>query len=200
MNLRNLKFGEVTSNSAGIRSISFLAKKSDIRAYPEMPDPTSEKPNVTLEGDYVMQDGKSFIQVYTRKGTGKVSFTPLGPKDGKFFEQKAELDYPDIDDDAMDLANKIINGDFVLIVGTRVANTKGFKFVVLGDDMFPCNIAPNGSSASLDSPDDKGLKLEAIAHSNYALPRYVGVLPTTDGEFDCETGLFKPAAPTTPEE
>lgn len=191
--MRDLKFNEVTNNTAGIRSISFLAKKSDIKAFPMMPDdPADGSANVTLEGDYVMQADKTFVQLYTRKGTGKVSFEVVGPKDGKFFETKAELDYPDIDHDAMDFANKSLNGDYVLIVGTRLANSKGFTFVVLGDDMFPCNISSTGSSGTLDSPDDKGLKLEASAYANYALPRYTGLITTADGIFDCETGIFTP--------
>lgn len=192
--LRNLKFSEIDSNSAGIRSMSFLARKADIKAFPTLSDSASDiLTSGMLEGDFVMQPDKTFVQIYTRKGSGKLSFETTGPKDGIFFVEKAELDYPDMDDDALNLARNIVNDDLVLVVGTRVANSNQFRFTVMGSLMFDCYSTPTGSSGTVDSPDDKGLKLEFTAHSVAPFARYTGTIPTADGIFDCETGLFQEA-------
>lgn len=193
---RNLKFSEVDSNAAGLRSISFLARKADIKAFPTLPDTASVNGGTsTLEGDFVMRPDKTFVQIYTRKGSGKLSFETTGPKDGIFFVEKAELDYPDMDDEALNLARNIINDELVLVVGTRVANSSKFRFAVMGSEMFTCYATPTGSSGTVDSPDDKGLKLEFTSHSITPFARYTGTIITADGTFDCETGLMDETAP-----
>ncbi len=193
MNLRNLKFDEIESNAAGIRGISFLIKKSDITAYPSFADaPANATADVTLEGDFTLAPGAHFVELYTRKGTGSVSFEPTGPKDGKFFIEKAELDYPDLDDAARSLAKSTVNGDHILVVGIRVANSDKFKFITIGNEMFPCELSPTGNTGSLDSPDGKGLKIEVSSYSNTPLSVYTGTIKLENGTFDCETGIFTP--------
>lgn len=192
--LRNLKFQEIKSNAGGIRSISFVAKKSDIATMPDFPDaPDSATAAVTLEGDITMVSGKTFVEMYTRKGTGKCSFEATGPEDGKYYNTKGELDYPDIDDDAVAMAADIINTDLVAIIGTRVSNSNKFKFVVLGGDMFPCSCTATGDTGTTDSPD-KYTKFEFNSSDTVPLKRYTGTIKLEGGTFDCDTGVFTATA------
>lgn len=188
--LRNMKFKDVESNAGGIRSISFLAHKSSITNFPSFADaPADAAGEVTLDGDFTMASGANFVEIYTRKGTGKVDFETAGPKDGKYFKNTAEIDYPDVDDEAMALAKSIINSDMVLVIGTRVANSNKFKFTVLGGEMFPCEASVAGSTGTLDG-DDKKCAFTFEAKDTVALKRYAGVIKTTDGSWDCSTGIY----------
>ena len=190
--LRDMKFKDVKSNPGGIRSISFLSLRSGITGYPTFDEEAADaSAEVTLDGDFTMAEGANFVEIYTRKGAGKVDFETAGPKDGKYFKNVAEIDYPDVDDEAMALAKNIINSDMVLVIGIRVANSNQFKFTVLGGDMFPCEADVAGGTGTLDG-DDKKCAFSFEAKDTVPLKRYAGTIKTSDGTWDCSTGTFTP--------
>lgn len=188
-----MKFTDVASNPGGIRSVSFLTHKSYITAFPALAtDPATSTADVTYEGNFTMDTDKKFVEIYTRKGSGKAYVTTGGPKDGKYFINKADIDYPDVDDDALALAKAIINSDLVMVVGTRVANSSTFKFVVLGSEMFACEaVTTDGDTGTIDD-DGKKFDFKFEAKDINPLPRYIGTIEVDGGTWDCSTGTFTP--------
>jgi hypothetical protein len=195
MNFENLEWTDGKVNHSGIKSIAYWIPKSWIQAHPKIPDkPSTTADEIKLNGDYVLEDGKNWLTIYTTQGKGKVTFETLGEKDCKMFTNKGNLKYPDISTEAKAFAKGTVNSNCVF-----VKPQPGNKYVVLGDEEYNLTVDTKGDSG--DAPgSDKGLTIEISAPCVTPLPEYTGEIKLKTGTLDCEDGVFKPTTSPSPSE
>lgn len=189
--LENLRWADGQANPSGIKTKLFLALKSEIVTHPKViAAPATAAENVELAGDFEMATGKTFIDIYSTQGKGKVWWESTGEKDHKMFLNKGSFKYPDISDEAKSMAKLLLNSNVVAVyllpTGSGIP-----RAVVIGEEDFDTTVTNNGDSG--DAPgSEKGLSFELEAPSFNPLPTYKGVIALSDGSYDCETGVFTP--------
>lgn len=189
--MANLPWADGQVNPSGIKTKLFLALKSDIATHPKVvAAPASASENVTLAGDFGMVATKTFVEVYSTQGKGKVSWESIGEKDHKMFMNKGSFKFPDISDDAKSVAKSLLNSNvvavFLMPTGSGVP-----RAVVIGEEDFDTTVTNKGDSG--DAPgSEKGLFFDLEAPSFNPLPTYKGEIVLPDGTYDCETGVFTP--------
>lgn len=181
-------------NPSGLASEIYFCPKANIETggYPRpAAAPASASENVSLEGDFVMASGKTFLRLYSTQGKGKVSWETLGEKDCKMFKNKGTFKYPDISDAGKSLAKQLINANCIIVV--KLPHETEKRYVMLGDADYDTTVTITGDSG--DEPGSaKGITIEIEAPCTTPLPNYKGSLELPDGTLDCSTGIFTPAA------
>jgi hypothetical protein len=188
MQFQSLKWPEGKVNPSGIKPIAYWIPKSNIAAYPTIKneDAATIGEAVNYAGDFVLQPGKHWFTLYTTQGKGKASFEGTGEKDCKMFNNKASLKYPDITDEAKNLAKATINASCIFIIPQPLN-----RFAVVGSEDYDVEATITGDTG--DAPGSaKGLTVEITAPDVTPLPGYKGEIILEDGSLDCETGVFTP--------
>ena len=191
MQYNSLIWPEGKVNPSGIKSLGYWIPKSHIATFPTIKNEEAATIGeaVVYDGDFVLKDGKHWLTIYTTQGKGKVSFEGTGEKDCKMFNNKASLKYPDITDEAKNLAKATINASCLFVIPMPLN-----RFVVIGSEDYDVEATITGDSG--DAPGSaKGLTVEITAPDVTPLPGYKGEILLEDGSLDCETGDFtaKPA-------
>jgi hypothetical protein len=168
----------------------FFAPKTFIATHPKVIAlPITASDFVTLAGDFVMAVGKTFYELYSTQGKGKVEWEPIGEKDHKMFINKGSFSFPDISDDVKAVAKSLINSNVVLVA--LLPHETEFRAVVIGEEDWDTTVTLKGTSG--DAPGSaKGLSFDIEAPSVTPLPSYKGAIVTPEGTYDCETGVFTP--------
>jgi hypothetical protein len=188
MQFQSLTWPEGKVNPSGIKSLGYWIPKSHIETFPGIKneDATTVAQAVNYNGDFVLKEGKHWFTIYTTQGKGKASFEGTGEKDCKMFNNKASLKYPDITDEAKNLAKATINASCLFVIPMPLN-----RFVVVGSEDYDVEATMTGDSG--DAPGSaKGLTIEITAPDVTPLPGYKGELLLADGSLDCETGVFTP--------
>ena len=129
------------------------------------------------------------MTIYSTQGKGKVDWEPIGEKDCKMFTVKGSFKFPDISDEAKNLAKGTINANVVFIVPLPHESEK--RFVVIGDKDYDVTVNVSGTSG--DAPgSDKGITVEVETPATTPLPNYKGALVSAAGSLDCSTGVLTP--------
>lgn len=186
----SLKWNDGQINPSGIKTRVFFAPKTHIKTHPKIDDtPSTPSENVTLAGDFEMETGKVFFELYTTQGKGKAHFEPIGEKDHKMFLNKGVFKFPDISDAAKSMAKQTINSNVVMVVLLPHETEK--RAVIIGEEDFDTTVTIRGDTG--DAPgSEKGLFFEIECPSTTPLPSYKGIIPLENGTYDCETGIFTP--------
>ena len=186
----SLKWNDGQINPSGIKTRVFFAPKTHISEHPKITEtPSTADQNVTLDGDYVMQSGKTFFELYSTQGKGKVWSEPIGEKDHKMFVNKGSFKFPDISNEAKSFAKQFLNSNIVMVVLLPHESEK--RAVVIGEEDYDTTVTVNLSSG--DAPgSEKGLTVEIEAPSTTPLPSYEGIIVLPNGTYDCSTGVFTP--------
>lgn len=186
----DLKWTDGQVNPSGIKTRIFIAPKTFITTHPKVvASPTTAAQNVTLDGDYVMASGKTFFEVYSTQGVGKVSWESIGEKDHKMFRNKFTGKFPDISDEAKSVAKSYLNANCVVVVG--LPHESEHRYVVIGEEDFDTTSDYKGDSGDVGG-SVKGLFMEVMAESFNPLPSYKGEIKLPTGTFDCATSVFTP--------
>lgn len=192
---RSLIWKTGQSNPSGIGCQVFYINKSQIATWPAF-GPEKEAPAESAEvgynGNIVPVEGQTFHELYTTQGVGNLSSEPTGEDDCQGVTNKGTFSYPDLNEEALDFANKTINSDTVFIVKHFNAGGKAV-WAVLGSEHFTSRVAPKATTGSKFG-DKKGLELEVTANDFHYLPRYTGTVPLENGTYDCKTNVFTPKA------
>jgi len=186
----SLKWLDGQVNPSGIKTRVFWAPKTHILTHPKViAVPLTASDYVTLAGDYGMAVGKTFFELYSTQGKGKVDFEPIGEKDHKMFVNKGSFSFPDISDDAKSMAKSNINSNVVLVA--LLPHETEFRAVVIGEEDWDTTVTFKGTSGDA-AGSAKGLTFDIEAPSVNPLPSYKGAIVLPDGTYDCETGVFTP--------
>lgn len=189
--LINVPFSIGQVNGSGIGKFLYFIPAADITAWPTISDDletaaSSEAYN-NFTGDFTLASGKKAIRVYNTQGEGVCSAEATGERDSKMFTNKVSFRFPKLTEEAMTLANAVVNGDGVFIVWHDGA------YRVIGDKHYRCDVSPNVTSGDA-AGSSKGITFEASCPCYKALPIYSGVLPLPDGNLNCSTDVFTPAS------
>lgn len=186
----SLSWSDGKVNPSGIKNEIYFAPKTDIATIPPLTAaPANSDENVSLNGDFAMVAGKTFLRIYSTQGKGKVTFEAIGEKDCKMFMNKGLFKFPDIDNAGKSMAKSSVNANGIFVVPLPHESEK--RYVVLGDEYWDCEVKVSGDSG--DAPGSaKGITIEIEAPSTTPLPNYTGVLLLPNGSLDCATGVFTP--------
>lgn len=193
MIIGNLDWKNGSINPSGIVPMAYRIRKDFIKSWPtivdEPTDATTASQFANYVGDFVLVAGKKFEKIYSIQGKGKVSFEPVGETDSRMYMNKASLFFPDLTDEARAFAKDAANGNYVYVVPTP-----NKRFHLIGHESYRVTSPISGDSG--DAPGSaKGLTINIECPDVTPLPRYMGALLLSDGELDCETGVFTPSAP-----
>jgi hypothetical protein len=186
--LESLDWADGQSNPSGIKTIVYMALKRWIKTWPKpIAAPAKVDDLVVYGGDFEMVAGKTFKDLYTTQGNGKVEFEDVGEKDHKMFNNKGTFSFPDISKKAKGDAVQMLNSNVVFIVALPHPTEK--RYIVLGSEDYDVTIKIKGTSGD-KAGSDKGLTFEVEAPDALPLPDYTGAIALTGGSLDCETGVF----------
>lgn len=170
-------------NIGGFTSEAFLGLHHEIATFPTLKEnPGDDTELVTLEGDYVMKDGKNFIRIYVTPRTFGMEAENQGEIDGKSFVQKGEFFYPGGREEAIALARKLNNARGILI---GIDPNTG-KRVQMGSREFPCHFSPKLNFGN-EPTSRRGLTVEFEADNFMPAMMYPGAIPLSEGEIPSQT-------------
>jgi len=165
-------------NMGGLTSTAYIAILSHIATEPTlMANPTTDDQATTLQGTYVMETGKKFIEVYATPDTFTMSPENQGEVDGQSFRVKGELFYPGTRKEAIAFARKINNARGVVI---GIDPNTGDRLVI-GSKAKPAYFKPSVTTGAA-AADRRGVKIEFWADSFLPFAFYNGAIPLTDGD------------------
>jgi hypothetical protein len=184
----SLEWADGQTNPSGIKTTVYIVLKRWIKTWPKPATaPAKVAQLVQYVGDFELQDGKTFLKLYTTQGAGSATFEPSGEKDHQMFTNKAVFSFPDISDAAKGNAVQILNSNVVFVVALPHPSEK--RYVVIGSEDYDVTVKISGTSG--DKPgSNKGLTFNVEAPDALCLPSYQGVVVLEDGSLNCATGVF----------
>lgn len=189
MDYKDLDFKIGCVNPSGIGETIYAVRKRDIKSWPKLvddPDSTEAKgPGdlVSLVGDFILQEGKKFIRIYSTQGKGKLTFEPIGETDCKMFTNKASYSFPDLTPEAVGFSKMSVNDDFVYI------SKSAGRWHVIGSPDYRTVTAISGDTGDA-AGSAKGLSISVECPDATPLPIYLGKINLANGDFDCAKGEF----------
>ncbi len=167
-----LTWNDSLENMGGLTSTAYFATLQDILTFPSLKEvPTTDAEFVRLNGNFGMQVGKYFVQVYVTPETASLAANNQGEIDGQSFRIEGEFFYPGTKEDCRAFARKINNSRGVLIL----LDPDGERIVV-GTDKFPCYFKPSinwGKAAA----DRKGMTVQFFQNHYAPGLGYNGSIP-----------------------
>ena len=185
MQLSDINFPIGSVNPSGISDEVYFIPKQYIKSWPTIVDDFEQAADnaayANLNGSFVLENGKTWIRLYSTQGKGKISWEYQGEVDCKVVVNKASLSYPKLNDQGRALAKYAANGDFVFVV------KHDGQYFVIGDKDYRATVTPNGDSGDA-AGSAKGITMEIECPGTTPLPVYKGTLVLSDGEIDCSGG------------
>lgn len=165
----------------GIRMRGYFISKDDIASWPTLPDTATKIMSelAVYSGSFTLAADKTFHSIDFTQNKGSLSYETQGDVPSRTFLNKATLSHPEIDEDAAGAARQMLYDDLVFVIPQRDG-----KWRVLGNDMFPTDTKPQGTTGE-GMTGEVGTTLEIEVADVCPLPFYVGTLATDDGEIDC---------------
>lgn len=192
MDYKDLDFKIGSVNPSGIGETIYAIRKRFIESWPKViDDPDSAEATdsdalVTLTGDFVLKQGKTFIRIYSTQGKGSIASEALGETDCKMFKNKLNASFPDLSPAAVGFQKLTVNDDYVFI-----AKAAG-RYHVIGSPDYRSVTSINASSGDA-AGSAKGLTIAVECPDVTPTPIYSGKIALADGSFDCATGVFTAA-------
>jgi len=190
MQLANIDFRIGSVNPSGISQEVYFIPKQYIAGWPSINDDFEDADDndeyAQLDGSFTLAAGKTWNQLYTTQGKGKITWEYQGETDCKVVVNKASLSYPKINNEIRGFAKFASNGDFLFIV------KHDGKFYLIGSKDYRATLTPNGDSGD-SAGSAKGVTIEIECPDVTPLPTYVGNIVLPNGTLNCATGVFTPS-------
>lgn len=181
----DLALGDITmqdgeENMGGTAEHCYIALKSHIDTWPTLKtivDGAELGDLVTLEGDFVMKDGKFFMKVEILRQTGKVSSENQGEDKGRSYINKAAFKIRGATKaEAAGLARLLNNSSGVCIMIDNDGNR-----IQIGEENHPAYFKPSNDTG--EKPADRSeYTYEVEADSFCPVKHYTGVIPLSGGD------------------
>lgn len=176
-------------NGSGVGKYLYFIPSSDITQWPtitdNMADAASAGAYIGYTGSFTLATGAKWIKIYNTQGEGEMSADPTGETDCKMYVNKLKFRFPKLTDQALTLADAVVNGDGVFIAWHDGA------YRVIGHPHYRTTVNPNANSGN-SAGSSKGITFEAECPDNKILPAYVGNIVLDDGTLNCSTDTFTP--------
>lgn len=187
--LVNLDHQETDCNMAGISTIVYVAKKSDIKKYPDLaPNKVLPEDTVNLIGDFELNPGAFWRTFYSTQEMGEFKSEVQGNRDGEYFEISGSFFYPNTTPRALGLANIFKNTDVIIILKEFTGTGNG-QMRVIGTMDLPARIKPAENSGKAFS-DQKGITFNFTAKSCSVPYVYTGVILTEFSQINNPTPIL----------
>lgn len=182
----SLKYCEGATTMPGIRRHAFYIPKSDIVAFPTLPELSAEDISMgelaTYNGNFVLAADKTFKSIDLDDSASNVTSESQGEKYGKTFLNKATFKHPGKGKEATGFARLANNSDLLFLYQERDGAIR-----VLGNEAFSTNIKPNQESGAKET-DAAGTTFNIEVSDRCPAPFYEGIIPTEEGNIDASTG------------
>lgn len=195
--LQDVKFCQGKKSLPGTKKRVYLADIRDIVKFPKLADrsasgtklsdvatypATIASGNSNVANNFVMAEGKFFIQVDIINNNGQLTCEPQGTFGSKTYKNTYKGNAPGTEEEVTGLIAEVLNAEIIAVVPTRTG-----KFRVVGSDEFPAEVNPSQDTGQA-ATDTNQTALEIVADDEMPAPFYFGKLPVSDGELDCTTG------------
>lgn len=107
-------FNQGKDNPGGMAEIHYYCLKSDIKVFPQIAT-TANANRGRLVGEFEMHPNKYFRKLYCTLEKGSVTYTQVGGRDSKSFENKAKLFIPDMNPNVNHFLENLKNSRIVLV-------------------------------------------------------------------------------------
>ena len=173
--IQNLDHDDQSCNMAGISTIVYVIKKSDVVTYPSLTsNKTLPEHTVNLIDDFVLKSGAFWRTFYSTQEMGEFKSEVQGNRDGEYFDISGNFFYPNTNARALGLSNIFKNAD-VIIIMKEFSGTGQMR--VFGTMDLPARINPNENSGKAFA-DQKGITFNFSAKSCSVPYIYNGVILT----------------------
>ena len=186
--LQDVKFCQGKKSLPGTKKRVYLADIRDIVKFPKLADRSangtklSDVATYPAANNFVMAEGKFFIQVDIINNNGQLTCEPQGTFGSKTYKNTYKGNAPGTEEEVTGLIAEVLNAEIIAVVPTRTG-----KFRVVGSDEFPAEVNPSQDTGQA-ATDTNQTALEIVADDEMPAPFYFGKLPVSDGELDCTTG------------
>lgn len=167
-----------SNNDAGLVEIHFYAPKSFFRYIPEPTShelATNNSEVVTISEDFVFHTGKFWLPVYCTLGTGELKSKQVGERDGKSYENTADLFFPGSKKEGAGFFEVMKNTNILMLIRERDGAVR-----VLGSARFSAEIKENEHTTGKEITNRKGFTYQVRSEGRYA-PYYEGDILTQEG-------------------
>jgi hypothetical protein len=174
----DMKWVKGTPNAPGIREGVFFIPKVHIAEWATLKEaPLNAVESSTLEGDFVLVEGKTWFTLETNQDKSPLSCEAQGEDDSKTFLNKLTLKYAGTNEEAATFAKMANNDDMVFIVQTKFP----LRYRVIGSNMWRTrvNVSLNLGAAPTE---EIGTTIEIACTDIIPAPYYNGSIITSDGE------------------
>jgi hypothetical protein len=160
-------------NMAGIATIIYVIRVSDIQSFPAVAGADAEG-KVSYSGNFVLKTNKYWNTYYSTQQMAQLKSEVAGPRDGKSWNITGSFFYPNTSKKAIGMANLFANSDVVIIMKEF---SGGGQMRVIGNMDLPASI--NASEDSGKSfTDQKGITFNFEAVSCTPAKVYEGTIIT----------------------
>lgn len=169
-----------TKNLSGIKTEAYWCKKSDIATFPTLPAvPTTLGELVTIDDDFVFEDGKCWKKFYTTLEAGEIVSTREGPTDHGGWRNKATLAFPRNDSSGLGAAALSTNGEFVILVKEPAT---GYLRLIGNDYCTGARVMEGESKSGKQLTESKGVVITFYDVANEPACIYTGELQLEPSE------------------
>ncbi len=161
----------------GLRGKVFFTKKSNIVAWPTLPDTTTTglAELATYKTDFLLAADTKWLKIDILSAESSVTSESQGDAPSKTFINKVTLKHSGNNADATGFSRLANADDLVFLVQQR-----GGAFRVIGNDMFDTNIKPSQESGAKET-DSSGTKFDIEVTDICPAPFYTGKIITEEG-------------------
>lgn len=195
--MQDVRFCQGKKSLPGTKKRVYLADVRDIVKFPKLADRTDagttlaniptypakiKSGETEVENNFVMAEGKFFIQVDIINNNGNLKCEPQGTLGSRTSKNTYTGNAPGTEEEITGLMAETLNAEVIAVVPTRTG-----KFRVVGSDDFPA-VANLNQDTGQSPTDTNQTALEIAADDEMPAPFYYGKLPVSDGVLDCTTG------------
>lgn len=175
----------------GLRQRAWGIPKSQILAWPTLPDPHDEGATMesiaTYNGDFTIAADAKFISIDILDTASNIKSESQGALPSKTFLNTLVLKYAGNNAAATGFCRLANTDDLVYIIQQRDGS-----FRVLGNEKFRTDTKPSQDSG-MEVTDASGTQFEITVTDVAPAPFYVGKFKTAEGVMDCATGTLEAA-------
>jgi len=171
------------ANMGGLVRKIYYAPIDDILTFPVLAAAGGVK--TAAESNFIMKEGKEFIEIYFTDGTGKFDDTTVGERDGRSKENMLEFFHPGNKEAILAFERFALNTPAVVIAVDSESQQVLFGAVNLDDSSTaltgdcPCYLESSNGTSGAARADRRGKTFQFKASATHGPLIYVGAVPLT---------------------
>ena len=181
--LADINHAQGQSNMGGLVRKIYYAPVDDVLTFPALA--AAGGVITAAESNFVMKEGKEFVEIYFTDGTGKFDDTTVGERDGRSKENMLEFFHPGNKQAILAFERFALNTPCIVVavdsegqqVLFGVANLIASGTALTGD--CPAYLESSNGTTGAARADRRGKTFQFIASAPHGPLLYVGTIPLT---------------------